>query len=411
MGREPPVRSLEGVDGRGLDRIDGVNKTESIRTRIFRAILKGDFAPGDRLPAERDMAVSTFTSRVTVRRAYEQLEKAGILNREQGRGTFVARNSGGNSEASGQIALLASLGDPFALEFIGAVERELSARDLLLVLRLTDETPEKEEEAAVELVGKGVNNLIIWPSGNSFPEKTFERLRVLGANMVFFDRMIPGDYADYVGLDNGDAMAQLFGYAAKRGLKDPVFVTHSDLRADSDRLRKEGFLAQCAGLGLSGTVVSMSRTAEPEGLPEAIGPDSTVFCVNDAMAAKLKSLLGGRLVLGIDGLGVPGIVSCKQPMEAMAGAAVEALERQQRLGPRWRPERRFFRGELADAAPGLRLRKGGRQGSEARIDGFEPIVNHRIESVLPVVERHEVGIGKEPPLGLGAEDGRIEIPE
>jgi DNA-binding LacI/PurR family transcriptional regulator len=191
------------------------------------------------------MAESTATSRVTVRRAYEQLEKAGILRREQGRGTFVASHSGGNPEPCGQIALLTSVGDPFALEFIRAVERELIAQDLLLVLRLTDETPEKEEQAAVDLVGKGVNNLIIWPSGHAFPKKTFERLRVLGANMVFFDRMIPGEYADYVGLDNEDALTKLFKYAAGHGLKSPVFVTHSDLKADSDRMREDSFLGHC----------------------------------------------------------------------------------------------------------------------------------------------------------------------
>ncbi len=320
------------------------NKTDSIRTKIFKAILYGDFAPGDKLPTEREMAEHTATSRVTVRRAYEQLEDAGILQREQGRGTFVTTHSGGNPTSGGQIALLTSISDPFALEFIRSVEKELIAADLLLILRLTDETPEKEEEAAVDLVGKGVTNLIIWPSGNAFPAKTFERLRVLGANMVFFDRMLPGTYADYVGLDNDNAMAQLFAYAAKRGLQHPVFVTHSDLIADSDKLRAQAFRKFCP----EGKVIALPRESQLNAIPDDIAPDSTVFCVNDAMAVKLRPFLKKQLLLGIDGLPDTEVVSCKQPMAAMARATVATLLRQQKLGAKWKATRKFFKGELVN---------------------------------------------------------------
>ena len=235
----------------------GINKTDSIRTKIFRAILNGDFAPGDKLPTEREMSERTGTSRVTVRRAYKQLEQNNVLAREHGRGTFVANHSSGNSKACNQIALLTNISDHFALEFIRVIERTLSEKDILLILRITDETPEKEELAAIDLVGKGVDNLIIWPSGHTFPEKTFERLRVLGANMVFFDRMVPGDYADYVGLDNNDAMDKLFEQASKSGLKNPVFVTHSNIQIDSDMMRLQAFNKNCAERGIKGIIIKL----------------------------------------------------------------------------------------------------------------------------------------------------------
>ena len=335
-----------------------VNKTDSIRTRIFKAILYGDFTPGDQLPTERKMAVITGSSRVTVRRAYEQLEAAGILKREQGRGTFVATHFDGNPESCGQIALLTSVSNPFALEFIRAVEKELVAADMLLVLRLTDETPEKEEQAAVDLVGKGVNNLIIWPSGRSFSEKTFGRLRVLGANMVFFDRMLPGGCADYVGLDNHDAMYKLFAYAVKHGLKKPVFVTHSDLNADSDKMREEAFRQRCAAYGLKGTVVALPQKTELRGRPEKIAADATVFCVNDAMASRLRPYLSGQLLLGIDGLNT-NLVSCKQPMAAMARAAVASVLQQQHKSSRWKAKKIFFKGELVNVFSNCRKGKSG----------------------------------------------------
>ena len=64
-------------------------KTESVREQVFDAILHGEYLPGDAIPAEREMAEITGTSRITVRRAYAQLEKSGILERRQGRGTTI----------------------------------------------------------------------------------------------------------------------------------------------------------------------------------------------------------------------------------------------------------------------------------------------------------------------------------
>lgn len=324
-----------------------INKTDSIRTEIFRAILNGDFIPGEKLPAERDMAESTGTSRVTVRRAYEQLERTNVLYREHGRGTFVAKHSAGNTGTCGQIALLTSISDYFALEFIRALERTLSAKDMLLILRITDETPEKEELAAIGLVAKGIDNLIIWPSGHSFPEKTFERLRVLGTNMLFFDRMLPGGYADYVGLDNNDAMDKLFAQAAKSGLNNPVFVGHSDLRIDSDMLRLRAFRRNCAEHGIEGTIIELPYKDALLNLPAGISPDSTVFCVNDAMADRLKPFIARQSIYSIDGF-VNYAVSCRQPLQEMAELAVSMLLEQGKKGSQWKASRKYCQGELVN---------------------------------------------------------------
>ena len=325
--------------------MNDISKTDTVRTRIFKAILYGDYLPGSQLPAEREMSERTGTSRVTVRRAYEQLAAAGILRREQGRGTFVAAHSAGNQEPSNQIALLINVDSPFSLEFIQAVEREVTVNDMLLILRLTDETPEKDEQTAIELVGKGVFNLIIWPSASALPSQIFGRLRILGTNMVFFDRMLPGPYADYVGLDNDDAMDRLFSCASPCDLANPVFVTHSDLIADSDKMREDAFMKNCLKRGSIGRIVALPFKACFQKLPESLLKASAVFCVNDEMAARLQPRLPGRRLFGIDGLS-DSFISYRQPMAEMARAAVAALLEQQRKGSKWKTARRFFKGEL-----------------------------------------------------------------
>lgn len=61
---------------------------EMIRKRID----SGDLAPGDKLPSERDLACTHALSRMTIRQALTELVTAGVLYREQGRGTFVSAN-------------------------------------------------------------------------------------------------------------------------------------------------------------------------------------------------------------------------------------------------------------------------------------------------------------------------------
>ena len=54
-------------------------------------IESGGITPGNALPSERDLSEMAGISRVTVRKAIEQLIEEGVLFRKQGSGTFVAR--------------------------------------------------------------------------------------------------------------------------------------------------------------------------------------------------------------------------------------------------------------------------------------------------------------------------------
>ena len=52
-------------------------------------IARGVYAAGSRIPSEMELAKSYGVGRITVRRAIEELSRAGYLSRQQGRGTFV----------------------------------------------------------------------------------------------------------------------------------------------------------------------------------------------------------------------------------------------------------------------------------------------------------------------------------
>jgi GntR family transcriptional regulator len=54
-------------------------------------IRRGDYSPLERLPSEHELVREHSISRITARQALAELERAGLVFRRQGRGSFVAR--------------------------------------------------------------------------------------------------------------------------------------------------------------------------------------------------------------------------------------------------------------------------------------------------------------------------------
>lgn len=61
-----------------------------LKKNIEDAVNRGLIGPGDALPSERDIAIKAEISRVTVRKAVQNLVKSGVLVQRHGSGTFVA---------------------------------------------------------------------------------------------------------------------------------------------------------------------------------------------------------------------------------------------------------------------------------------------------------------------------------
>jgi GntR family transcriptional regulator len=68
----------------------GVPFYRQIVDQIADLVRSGRLAPGTRLPSFRDLAAQLLVSLITVRRAYADLEAAGLIALHQGQGTFVA---------------------------------------------------------------------------------------------------------------------------------------------------------------------------------------------------------------------------------------------------------------------------------------------------------------------------------
>lgn len=62
----------------------------SVGSAIRSRIQDGEWAPGEQIPSERELMASLKVSRSTIRQGLDFLVREGVLQRVQGRGTFVA---------------------------------------------------------------------------------------------------------------------------------------------------------------------------------------------------------------------------------------------------------------------------------------------------------------------------------
>lgn len=60
---------------------------------LKREVSEGRLRPGAPLPSFRQLAEDLLVSVITVKRAYDELEREGIIFRRQGLGTFVAKSA------------------------------------------------------------------------------------------------------------------------------------------------------------------------------------------------------------------------------------------------------------------------------------------------------------------------------
>jgi DNA-binding FadR family transcriptional regulator len=114
----------------------------AISAHLRQAIETGAYAEGDQLPPERQLATAFGAARSTVRRALDQLERAGLVSRRLGSGTYVmatASSARAGADLSDEISPLQLIEARFAVEpfttrlaALNATRRNLDDMDAVL---------------------------------------------------------------------------------------------------------------------------------------------------------------------------------------------------------------------------------------------------------------------------------------
>jgi len=125
-----------------LSGTDGSPMYQQIIDQITSRVMAGDWSAGDPLPSIRELASANQVSVITVKRAYLELERAGIIITRQGKGSFVAQ-----SQDLPKLLMRADFERHFEA-LIGCAERlGMSAAELIeeLQQRVRDAAPPPQE--------------------------------------------------------------------------------------------------------------------------------------------------------------------------------------------------------------------------------------------------------------------------
>jgi DNA-binding transcriptional regulator YhcF (GntR family) len=124
----------------------GVQLAWALRTRIAA----GEFKPQQRLPGLRDMAEAIGVNLNTVRTVYQRLEHEGLIESQQGSGTFVAPTSA-RPTAAGTIAATAAR---------AARETGVDPREVAAALYVAPQPPALSSDEAADLSEVGQRQLL-----------------------------------------------------------------------------------------------------------------------------------------------------------------------------------------------------------------------------------------------------------
>jgi GntR family transcriptional regulator len=221
---------------------------EEVRRRLLDQIGRGQLRPGERLGAERDLALDLGVSRSTVRAALATLEAEGVVRRVPGRGggTFVHQRKVDRdlSQVVGVPALLREQGMTAGSRIVSTsmVAADETARAALGIgsgayvfdvvrIRLADGTPISLEH--VRLPADRFPGLLDQPLGGSLYELLEERYGTAPGEAVEHIEVVPAgeDEASILGVEPGAPLLSIL-----RTTQDddglPFELSHDLFRAD-----------------------------------------------------------------------------------------------------------------------------------------------------------------------------------
>lgn len=136
-GSDPAASILSPLQG-----IEPVSAVAAVTRRLLDYFASDEISPGERLPAERQLATQLGVGRSAVREALAALELLGIVNVRPGSGTYL---KGSVAELLPQtLSWGLWLGEPRTVELVG-VRRALEVH----VARLAAESATDEQRAAI----------------------------------------------------------------------------------------------------------------------------------------------------------------------------------------------------------------------------------------------------------------------
>lgn len=324
-----------------------------IQDMIRDMISKGELKAGDSVFSENELSERLGVSRQTVRKAYNELEKAGVFQRVHGKGTFISDSfdAADNSKPTRAKSMSKMIGvmfpeiTNFFPKILKGIEEKASEMGYSINLMLNDNF-EKEAAAIRKLLDNNVDGIILTPFrsyGNS-SVSNYSLLTEQGIPFVMVGKPPKKIQSDAVFCDDVQGSYLAIKQLIDEGYKFIVHLTNSQNDREAYEERKEGYmLAVEEMIGASQVCIidffDSKWESQLRGIIRDINDKMAVFTNTDELAAIAYNIIqseGRRIASDVGVLGFNNSPICESlsvklssidhPKQQIGHIAFELLE-------------------------------------------------------------------------------------
>ncbi|WP_274365729.1 GntR family transcriptional regulator [Paenibacillus thermotolerans] len=245
-----------------------IPRYEQIFNHLLQKIREGELKEGERVPSEKELADQFNVSRITSKKALELLAQNKLIERIQGKGSFVAnaaadwhkiktqrqpdgsdeKNKNNNEERLVGV-ILPDFADSFGADLVRGIEEQCSKHGCHMIMKLTYDNREEEEAAVRSLTKLGVDGIIVFPGHGEHYNSELLRLVLDRFPLVLIDRYLKGIAASAVFTDNRKAAFDLTNKLLDKSIRPVGFLSPPADHTSSIEDRLLGYSDACIQKG------------------------------------------------------------------------------------------------------------------------------------------------------------------
>jgi len=212
-------------------------------------IMNKELLPNDQLPTEIEMAQMFGVSRITTKRALNELEREGLIYRKRGQGSFVSDLSQRkinefNKKNVISMIIPATTMRGRNMDYIKGATDAVNQNGYYLTIHITEDEAQ-EREMLLSIPKDGISGIIFYPISRSHFDLLYV-MHITGYPIVTIDKHFESLPISYVISDNFDGAYQSVSHLVELGHRNIAYVASSNIESISTV--RQRFFGYCSAL-------------------------------------------------------------------------------------------------------------------------------------------------------------------
>ncbi len=215
-----------------------------IKKYLLDLIEQNKDKPDFKLPSENQLAKKFNTSRLTVKKAMNQLADKGMIYRYQGKGTFInTKRINTNPQVKDMVVciIVPNVASKFVQAILNGVLDIFNDINVTCMIFQTQNSQVQEEKILRALTANNISGAIIFPASGNIHNKGLLWLALKNYPMVSIDRNLQDLNLDCVLTDHYEMVYNCVSQRIAEGHKK-IALIHAEPQAQSSQMRVSGYM-------------------------------------------------------------------------------------------------------------------------------------------------------------------------